>query len=65
MKIEEKIRDVLNKRENKEGLATYRIAGITGMNYNICKTILEDMAKRKMITKITIPTTRNTYWRIK
>ena len=63
-KIEERIKDVLKKRENKEGLATYRIAGMIGMNYNICKTILEDMSKRKLITKITTPV-RTTYWRIR
>ena len=63
-KIEEKIKDVLKKRENKEGLATYKIAVLVGLNYPLGKSILEDMDKRKIIKKITTPT-RTTYWRIK
>ena len=61
---EQRIKDILKTKENKEGLATYKISVGLSLSPTLCKTILEDMAKRKIITKIATPV-RTTYWRIR
>ena len=64
MNTEQKIMDILRKKEFREGMATYKIAAFIGIDHKLCKTILDNMADKRKITKITTPT-RTTYWRIR
>jgi len=62
--IEQKIMDILRRKENREGMATYKIAAMVGLSHPSGKIILESMTNKKKITKITTPT-KIIYWRIK
>ena len=64
MDTEQKIMELLDKKEFREGLATYKIAAMVGLSYPLGKIVLENMASKRKITKITTPV-RTTYWRIR